>query len=366
MLSSATGRFKTSYAADAAIQRTPLARIAFWGGLVVAFVIAPQVLGNYWLNNLNAIWIAVVGAVGLNILLGYCGQISLGQGAFAMAGAFSVALMYDRFPGLRGSGWELWVTLPTAGAVGALVGAVFGIPSVRVKGLYLAIATLAAHPIMDWTVLHLLPRLTVKGSAASSLPVPRPTLNLGFSSFVIRSDADRYYLFGFLAILGLLFAENLVRTRIGRAWVAIRDNELAAQTVGVNLYTYKLMAFALGAFYAGVSGAMVAYDLRAVTNEAFGVDRSIEFLAMVIIGGLGSIPGPILGSAFIVLVPIVIRDQLVAPLASVVPRIATFYAFVRDIIFGVLIIAFVILEPQGLYSLWRRVKNAFRLWPFSY
>lgn len=366
MLSTATGRFKTSYAADAAIQRVPLARVAFWGGLLLAFLIAPRVLGNYWINNINLIWIAALAAVGLNILVGYTGQISLGHGAFAMVGAFTVAMLYDRWPQIRGSGLELFITIPAAGAMAALVGAIFGIPSLRVKGLYLAIATFAAHPILEWSVQHLLPKLTVKGVHFSSLPVPRPELSLGFWSHTIRTDLDRYYLFGLLAVIGIVFAENLFRTRVGRAWIAIRDREIAAESIGVSLYKYKLMAFALSSFYAGVAGALLAYHLRSVTHEAFFVSLSIEYLAMIIIGGLGSIPGAILGAAFIILVPVVVRDEVVTPLSDAIPRIATYYTFVQQIIFGMLIILFIIWEPEGLYRLWTRLKNAVQRWPFSY
>jgi branched-chain amino acid transport system permease protein len=257
------------------------------------------------------------------------------------------------------------ITVPAAGAAAALVGTLFGIPSLRVKGLYLAIATLAAHPIMEWVALHLIPKLTVAGTARSSLPVPRPSLDLGFYSQTIRSDTDRYYLFGFLAILGILFAENLLRTRIGRAWVAIRDNEIAAESIGVSVYRYKLMAFALSACYAGVAGALVSYNLRAVTHEAFGVDLTVQYLTMVIIGGLGTLPGSVLGAGFVVLLPIVIRDQVVTPAKDMIPRITQYYAFVQQIMFGVLILIFIILEPDGLYRLWTRARRSFQLWPFS-
>ena len=219
---------------------------------------------------------------------------------------------------------------------------------------------------MEWVALHLVPKLTVAREARSSLPVPRPTLDLGFYSHVLRSDADRYYFFGFLAILGIVFAENLFRTRIGRAWIAIRENELAAESIGISLFSYKLMAFALSAFYAGVAGALVAYNLRAVTHEAFGVDLTIQYLTMIIIGGLGSLPGCLLGAAFVVLLPTVIRDQLVTPAKDAIPRIAEYYAFVQQAMFGLLIIFFIILEPDGIYRIWIRVRNAIKRWPFSY
>jgi len=365
MLSTATGRFKTSYAADAALHRVPLARISFWGALAVTFLVAPRVLSDYWLTSLNLIWTAVIASVGLNILVGYTGQISLGQGAFAMVGAFTVAMLYDRWPGLKGMPFELFITIPAAGLVSALVGAVFGIPSLRVKGLYLAIATLAAHPVLDWFVQHVLHKWTVSGRPFSSLPVPRPEFDIGIWSHTIRTDADRFYLFGILAVAGIMFAENLFRTRVGRAWIAIRDREVAAESVGVNLYKYKLMAFALSAFYAGVAGALLAYWYRSVSHEAFPVALSVEYLAMIIIGGLGSIPGALFGSAFITMTPVILRDQIIPQVQDTIPRLAKFETFVRQMIFGLLIILFVVWEPDGLYRLWTRFKDAVRRWPFA-
>jgi branched-chain amino acid transport system permease protein len=369
MLSAATGRFKTSYAADAAIQRVPLARVAFWGGLLLVFLVPPRVLDNYWLNNVNAVWMAVIAAVGLNILVGYTGQISLGHGAFAMVGAFTVGLLYNRFPGLKGSPIELLVTIPVAGAAAALVGTMFGVPSLRVKGLYLAIATFAAHPILEWVVLHLVPKMTKEGRITAALQVPRPAINLGFWQHTIRTDVDRFYLFGIIAIIGILFAENLFRTRVGRAWVAIRDREVAAESIGISVFKYKLMAFALSAFYAGVAGALLAYWYRSVNHEAFGVTLSVQYLAMTIIGGMGSIPGAVLGAAFIIGLPIIVRDDVITPLSDLggpFERLKTYYTFVEQMIFGLLIIVFIIWEPNGLYRLWSRLKNAVRQWPFAY
>jgi branched-chain amino acid transport system permease protein len=232
--------------------------------------------------------------------------------------------------------------------------------------LYLAIATLAAHPILEWVVLHLVPKLTVEGRIVAGLPVPRPEINILGWQHTIRTDTDRYFLFGLIAILGIVFAENLFRTRVGRAWVAIRDREVAAESIGVSLFKYKLMAFALSAFYAGVAGALLAYWYRSVNHEAFGVAQSIQYLAMIIIGGQGSIPGALLGAGFIIMVPILVRDYVVTPFEDVVPRLKTYYTFVEQIIFGLLIIIFIIWEPDGLYKLWTRLKNAVRRWPFAY
>jgi branched-chain amino acid transport system permease protein len=361
----ATGRFSTSYAQDAAILRVPLARARFWLGAGVMLLAPPLVLDNYWLNILNLVCISIIAVTGLNILVGYAGQLSLGHGALAMVGAYTTGLLYDRWPALNGGAVELLITIPAAGMSAALVGAIFGIPSVRVRGFYLAIATLSAHPLLDWTVLHLVPMLTVEGRIGGGLPVPRPQINIVVWSHTIRTDADRYYLFASLALLGICLAENLCRTRIGRAWVAIRDREIAAASFGIDVVRYKLLAFAVSAFYAGMAGACLAYWYRSVSYEAFGINLSIQYLAMIVIGGLGTIPGPVLGALFITGVPVLIRDGFPEPLADRVPRLLTFYVFVERILFGALIIVFTLWSPEGLYRLWTRLRRMVQLWPFA-
>ena len=338
-------------------QRLPLQTILTWLVVLAAIVLIPRVFNNVWLNNFNLILTAVVAVTGLNILVGYTGQISLGHAAFAMMGAFTVALMYDRWPDLRTSPYQLYLTLPAAGITSTLVGTLFGVPSLRVKGLYLSIATLAAHPILTWVVEHLYPELTVRGAAFSSLPIPRPILGLPGWQHTIRTDADRFYFFAALAVLGIVIARNLIRTRVGRAFISVRDNDIAAESSGISLYKYKLMAFAISSFYAGVAGAMLAYFFRIATVESFTIARSVEYLAMVIIGGMGSLTGPVLGALFIVAVPILLRDYVVEPLAHQFPRLKEYYDFVREMLFGLLIILFIIWEPEGLYKLWLRLKS---------
>lgn len=366
MLNTETGRFKTSYAADMAIQRVPLARVFFWGLIGATFLVVPRVFDNVWINNFNLILCAIVAVTGLNLLVGYTGQISLGHAAFAMVGAFTVALLYDRFPGLRTNPLQLLITLPAAGLVATAVGTLFGVPSLRVKGLYLAIATLAAHPILTWVIEHLVPKLTERGRPFSSLPIRRPLIGIpGGWEHTIRSDVEKYYLFAVIAVLGIIVAQNILRTRVGRAFIAIRDNDIAAESVGISLYKYKLMAFAVSSFYAGVAGAMLAYYFDVATVETFPISRSVEFLAMVIIGGMGAIPGSILGAGFIILAPILVRDYVVDPISDQVPRLRQYYDYVREMIFGLLIVLFIIWEPQGLYRLWTRLKGAVRSWPFT-
>ncbi|MGD9894413.1 MAG: branched-chain amino acid ABC transporter permease [Dehalococcoidia bacterium] len=359
-----TGRLATqpSVRAAALAQRLPLRAIVAWLALLLLILAIPMVFNTVWMNTINLILVAIVAVTGLNLLVGYTGQISLGHAAFAMIGGFTVALMFDHWPGLRTSPWQLYLTLPAAGLSATLVGTLFGVPSLRVKGLYLAIATLAAHPILTWIVEHLYPELTVEGVPFSSLPVARPVLAIPGWTHTVRTDIDRYHLFIILAVLGIVIARNIVRTRVGRAFIAIRDNDIAAESSGISLFKYKLLAFAVSSFYAGVAGAMLVYYFRTATVESFTIARSIEYLAMAIIGGLGSLAGPVFGAIFIIVVPILVRDRVVLPVADTIPRLHQYFDFVREVLFGVLIIAFIILEPEGLYKLWLRLKAAVLHW----
>jgi len=209
-------------------------------------------------------------------------------------------------------------------------------------------------------VEHLYPKLTQKGSSFSSLPIPRPILAVPGWEHTIRTDTDRFYLFAALAVLGVVIARNIVRTRVGRAFIAIRDNDIAAEASGISLYKYKLTAFAISSFYAGVAGAMMAYYFRIATVESFQISRSIEYLAMVIIGGMGSIPGPVLGALFVIVLPIMIRDYVVDPLSEQMPRLKEYFDYIRDMLFGLLIILFIIWEPEGLNKLWLRLRAGVR------
>jgi branched-chain amino acid transport system permease protein len=353
MLSRKTAVYKTSYAADLAIQRVFLARVAFWTAIVVLFLL-PFLLGRYALNVVSLILIAVVATIGLNILVGYTGQISVGHAAFALVGGFTVAITSSR--------WDvpMLIGLPLAGILAALVGMFFGIPSLRVKGLYLAIATLAAQFILEWFVQHA-PWLTGLTGRLQTIYMPEPAIG----PYVLRTDADRYYLFLLLALAAVYYGENLFRTRVGRALVAIRDHDVAAQAMGIDIFRYKLLAFAISSFYAGIAGAMLAYHLGAVTHEPYTILLSVQWLAMIIVGGLGSIPGAILGSIFLTILPIGLRE-LIDALQPYVPGLSERYAAIRDILFGIVVIGFLVLEPEGLYKLWRNIRSYFDRWPFSY
>src|ERR1700682_3093682 len=350
-----SGVFKTSYAADMALYPLPIAKwaVAAFAGLFI--VIAPLALGEYYISILNLVLIAVVGALGLNILVGYTGQISIGHGAFMSVGAYTAANLVTPF------GAPFWRTIPAGGAMAALVGAVVGIPSLRIKGIYLAIATLAAQLIIEWTINHV---PAISGGVPASLQGPRPSL---FGT-QLKSQTQLYLFLMAFAVLAIVATSNLVRSRIGRAFVAVRDQDIAAEIIGINTFRYKLWAFAISSFYAGVTGVLYTYYLGIANYEQFQINVSIDYLAMVIIGGLGSILGSIFGAFFVTLLPIVIRYAMEAfgglffdpkTVLNLIPNL-------RLMLFGALIIFFLIVEPEGLNRLWRNIRSYFRVWPFAY
>jgi branched-chain amino acid transport system permease protein len=243
----------------------------------------------------------------------------------------------------------------------AAIGAVIGVPSLRIKGLYLAIATLAAQLIIEWTINHV---PWISGGVQASIEVPRPRL----FGYVLESQTQLYLFLLFFAALAIVATINLVRSRIGRAFVAIRDHDIAAELIGIDIFRYKLIAFAISSFYAGVTGVLYTYYLGIANYEQFQINVSIDYLAMIIIGGLGSVLGSILGAVFVTLLPIATRWFLEgfgslflsqADLANIIPNL-------RLVIFGALIVLFLALEPEGLNRLWRNVLGYFRVWPFSY
>jgi len=349
------GVFKTTYAADMALYPLPIAR---WTVAVLALlfvVIAPLFLIDYYLSILNLIFIAVVGALGLNILVGYTGQISLGHGAFMSVGAYTAANLAVR------AGLPFWITLPAGGLMAAVIGIVVGMPSLRIKGLYLAIATLAGQLIIEWTINHV---PAISGGAQASIPVPRPN----FFGLVLNTQGRLYFFLLFFAVLAIVATLNLMRSRIGRAFIAVRDQDIAAEIIGIDIYRYKLLAFAVSSFYAGVCGVLYTYYLGIANYEQFQLNVSIDFLAMIIIGGLGSVLGSIFGAAFITLLPIVLRLALESfgSLFFSDSELANVISGTRLAVFGGLIIFFLIVEPEGLNRLWRNIRSYFRVWPFSY
>jgi branched-chain amino acid transport system permease protein len=345
-----SGVFHTTYNQDMVLRPMPAQKIRL--ALVIIFVLVfPFVASPYQLTLINQIGIASIGAIGLNILTGFTGQISLGQGAFMAVGAYGSGLLAARL------GLPWWLAIPVACTITALVGAVFGMPSLRLKGLYLAIATLAAQQIILWLITHW------KGltGGVEALNVPLATL-FGYS---LNTDF-RFYWIILLCLVGtVLVAVNLFRSKIGRAFVAIRDQDIAAEVMGVNLFYYKLLAFATSSFFVGLSGALIAHWRLIVNYERFTIETSIFYLAVIIIGGLGSVSGSIYGAAFMTLLPAMLNN-IGRSLEDLIPYIANIIPFLQQAAFGLVIILFLIFEPEGIAKLWRDVKDYFRLWPFSY
>ncbi len=349
------GVFKTSYEADMALYPLPIARWTVGIIGVLFFLVIPLGLHEYYLSICNLVWIAVIGALGLNILVGYTGQVSIGHGAFMSVGAYTAANLATRLD----SPWP--VNLLAGGLMAAAVGAVVGIPSLRIKGLYLAIATLAGQLIIEWTINHV---TFISGGVQASIEVPRPRLG----SMVLDTQRDMYYFLLVFVVIAIVGSMNLIRSRVGRAFIAIRDQDIAAEIIGIDIFRYKLLAFAISSFYAGVTGVLYTYFLGIANYEQFQIGVSIDYLAMIIIGGLGSILGSIFGAIFVTLLPIVIRISMENFGDLIFSRqiVLNLIPNLRLMLFGVLIIVFLIVEPDGLNRLWRNIRSYFRIWPFAY
>jgi len=344
------GGFRVSYRSDERIFDTAVPIIALVVFLV-ALALVPRFATTYWLDVLNRIGIAVIGALGLNILVGFTGQISIGHAAFLAVGAYATAILETK------AGLPFYLAIPVAALLTAAFGLVFGIPSLRLKGLYLAIATLAAHFITTYVIIHW--ESMTKG--VFGLMVPPATV----FGLPLDSDARIFYLIFALTIPATLVTKNLFRTKVGRAFIAIRDRDVAAGVMGVNLYRYKLLAFVISSFYAGVAGGLMAHHSRILFPDAFTLLVAIDYLAMIIIGGLGSILGSIFGAVFMTLLPEVLKLTATS-LTGVYPQAFGLIASARDIVFGLAVIFFLTYEPQGLARIWVRMRSYWTLWPYSY
>ena len=358
MLYRENGQFKTSYQADQQIFPIAQDRIAVAVLLTIAFVVVPLAASDYLLRAILIPFVIFsLAAVGVNILVGYCGQISLGSGAFMAVGAYGAYNFLVRIPGL-----PLLAALVLGGVCAMLFGILFGLPSLRVKGLYLAVATLAAQFFSDWMFLRI-PWLT-NDSASGSVSVER----LEVFGFALNGSAARYlFCLSILAVIALL-AKNLVRGAVGREWMAIRDMDVAAAVIGIRPVYAKLSAFAVSSFIIGVAGALWAFVyLGTWEPAAFSVEVSFRLLFMVIIGGLGSIMGSFFGAAFIVVLPIALARTLPFLAGLFGLEISTAgIAHAELMIFGALIVWFLIVEPHGLARLWSTGKQKLRLWPFPH
>ena len=352
MLYREAGQFKTSYQADSQIFPILQDRVAMFALLTVAVVVVPLVASPYALSAiLIPFLIFSLAALGLNILTGYAGQLSLGTAAFMAVGAFASYNFVARIPGI-----PVLVAFVLGGLSAAAVGIAFGLPSLRIRGFYLAASTLATQFFVIWCLTKI-PYLT--NYSASGVITAQKIVILGYQF----DTPDRKYLLvlGVVAVMALL-AKNMVRSNVGRSWMAVRDMDVAAEVIGFRLMRTKLLAFAVSSFYCGVAGALYAFAyLGTVEPEAYNLDLSFRILFMIIIGGVGSILGSFLGAAFIVLLPVLLN--ILAHSLSLPNSVAS---NLELMVFGALIIFFLIVEPHGLARLWQIGKEKLRLWPFPH
>ena len=362
-----SGVFDTTYAQDIALNRTIFDRVLA-NGLFILLLIIPllTIEGPFGLNLVPQLWIGtiiriaifVIAVQGLNILVGYTGQLSLGHAAFMAVGAYSSAVLARQF------GLSFWIALPVSALFTGVIGLLFGLPSLRVKGFYLVMATLAAQFIIPWLLRYPLEPLT---NGSRPLDVPVPTL-FGLS---LAHESAMYYVIIPLSVFLMLAARNLTRTRIGRAFISIRDNDLAAELLGINVFSYKLQAFFLSAFYAGIAGCLLAFESNSLTLDKFLLDRSIELLAMLVIGGAGFSLAPLLGVAFVNLLQQNVIPAIIPVLVSFLPALLPFidpvniYAALSPLLFGTSLMLFLIAAPRGLAHRWEIFKIAWKRRPYS-
>jgi branched-chain amino acid transport system permease protein len=344
---------KESYVADEAIFRTVFAKTWFIFLLVILFV-APLFLGNFELRFLGGLGVAILSTMGLNILTGYTGLISLGQSAFMGVGAYACAVMIAKLH------FPFYVAILGGGCLSALIGVLIGIPALRIKGLYLAIATLAFQFIANYTFVKW--QAATGGAAGLSIPSPK------LGPWELTTDLDFYYIVLVFLIGGLWMAKNLFRSKYGRALMAIRDNDVSAEVAGIPVFRYKILSFVISSFYAGVAGALFGIWLRHTAPDYFGLDKSIQYLAMVIIGGRGTILGSVFGATFLVFIPEFLNwaVEVLSRLATNPQDVIVFLSPIKLLALGFLIMFFIQVEPSGLAGIWRRIRDYLRIWPLPY
>jgi branched-chain amino acid transport system permease protein len=340
---------RTSYVADTSLFDTAFVRFWVVIGLLAALAL-PWMLTTFWASVANQILIAIIGALALNLLMGTTGQISLGHAGFIAAGAFTAAALVTHLQA------PFLITLAAAAVVGAVLGVVVGLPALRLKGLYLAVSTLAAH----FVITVGLGQYQAAVSYGSGFSMDGPSL----AGFNVATEARWYYILLSAALLTMLINLNWLRSAFGRAWMAIRHKDIAAESLGINVHLYKLLAFAASTSLTCFAGALWAWHTGFVSVEAFDFHMLIQFLAMVIIGGLGSVLGTILGAIFVVLLPHLIT--VVVDKAPILKGLGTQIFELQIGLFGIIMLLFLMLEPRGLAGIWMRVRAYFLLWPFKY
>lgn len=362
-----SGTFDTSYNQDLALNRTRTDKLIKY--ILMAILLAVpfltikgglglSILPESLVGTILRIGILVIAVQGLNILTGYTGQVSLGHAAFMAVGAYSSAILVRQF------GFTFWTALPAAALITGMVGLLFGLPSLRVKGFYLSMATLAAQFIIPWVLRFPLESIT-NGSRPLEVPIPE------FFGLSLGTDVAFYYVAIPLSLLLALAARNISRTRTGRAFISIRDNDLAAELLGINVFMYKLQAFFLSAVYAGIAGALMAFESNSLSLDFFGPSVSIEMLAMLIIGGAGYSLGPLFGVGFVNLLTQSVIPAIVPPIYAVLPSLLPFldpinaFAALNPILFGAALMLFLIIEPRGLAYRWEIFKISWKIRPYA-
>ena len=339
-----------SYTQDLRIFPSPAAKIAL-AVLAVALLSLPFMGGPYVSLVACACGVSVISALGLNILTGYTGLISLGHAAFMGIGAYTAAILASK------AGFPFLAALPAAGFMAAITGLVVGVPTLRLKGLYLVVTTLAFQFIAEHVIYHW-EDLTM-GDRGMRLPDP------AIFGFKLESYESFYYVILLLAVVTAIFTKNLAMSRTGRAFVAIRDRDIAAEIIGIHVAKYKILSFVISSFIAGVAGALYAYLLRLINPDHFVFSQSIILIAMIIVGGMGTVMGSIAGAIFMVLLPEVL-SAVSGPLASAYPILAPRIGGVSAAVYGLVIILFLLFEPNGLFGIWIRIKRYWKTWPYSY
>lgn len=370
------GVFDTNYDADMALNRTTGDKLRVYGGfgllLLIPIITQLGFLPSYLVTIINNTAILIIAAQGLNILIGYAGQISLGHAAFMAVGAYSAALLAKGIDiTIAGNLMEVgpfpfWVSIPLATLVTGIVGLIFGLPSLRVKGFYLAMATLAAQFIIPWIIENPLEHWTRAPSALQQIPAPN------LFGIILDTSYEMYYLIVPLSVLLMLLARNIIRTRTGRAFISVRDNDLAAELLGINVFWYKLQAFFISAMYAGVAGALLAFDRGSLNPEFFTLEISVALLAMLVIGGAGFPLAPLFGVAVFEILTSWLIPAVGPLLNSALPTLLPFIdstnisSSLRPIIFGLVLVIFLIFEPRGLAYRWEILRISWKIRPYSY
>jgi branched-chain amino acid transport system permease protein len=345
----ASGYFKTRYADELGWLDTRARKVAFFLFLV-AVLIFPGFASPFGLDLANQVFLSLIGAVALMLLTGFAGQISLGHAGLLAAGAFTTAILFKEAQA------PIWITLPASGLVGAVLGIIFGFPSLRLKGLYLALSTMALHFI----VIYGGSEYQTRRGFATGVVLDPPKIG----SWIIEDPRVWYFILLGADIIVMLFALNMIRSKTGRAWIAIRDRDVAAEALGVNVPFYKVSSFMISSTITCMAGSLFSYYRGFVSVEAFTLLTTIEYVAIIIIGGIGSMLGVVFGTIFIVLLPYGIDTAAAA--FAIPTRLTTYLSSIKYAAFGLIMIIFLLLEPNGLVGIWHRVRDYFLLWPFKH